>query len=67
MNVTDKEASSVIEFTRRLVKGKMDVEKLSYRQMSLLCEVSPAAICRFLQGRMIDAVTFLKFCAWIRP
>jgi hypothetical protein len=65
--MTTKQASAVIDYTRRLVKGKIEVEALSYRQTELLCMVSSATLCRFLKGRTIDAVTFLKFCEWLKP
>jgi hypothetical protein len=62
-----RQAADVVSYVRQLARGKKQVEDLSFRQMSMLCQVASPTICRFFQGRTIDAVTFLKFCDWLQP
>ena len=65
--MTTAQSAEVVSYIRQLARGKKQVEDLSFRQMAILCNVSSPTICRFFNGRMIDAVTFLQFCDWLQP
>ena len=66
-SMSTKDAEMIVQFVRSLMKGRMVVGEMTFRQVSALCQVSSPTVCRFLQGRAIDAITFLKFCEWIKP
>lgn len=65
--MSTKDAEMVIQFVRSLVMGRKVVGEMTFREISAMCHVASPTVCRFLQGRAIDAVTFLKFCDWVKP
>jgi predicted transcriptional regulator len=65
--MNEREAKETVEFVRKLMRGRMELEGLATRDVAEISHVVNATVWRFLKGRNIDAITFLKFIDWMKP
>lgn len=59
-------AEAVVKLVRHAVNGSSGLSSRTYRDLGKAIGVSPATLCRFVNGKLPDVITFLRVVDWLQ-